>query len=468
MATMEKDGASSPFSARAIARLRAEETARFEAANPRSRALAGAAAECYPGGVPMHWMRDWPLPFPLFVAAARGAHLIDADGHRRADFCLGDTGALFGHSPEPVARAIAEQAARGLTAMLPGEHAAAVGSLLVQHFRLPRWQIAITASDANRTAIRWARAATGRPVVIVFDGCYHGAVDDALVCLDGSRTIAAPGLLGQVVDHTRTTRVVEFNDPAALEAALAPGDVAAVLAEPALTNIGMVLPEPGFHAALRALTRRHGALLILDETHTLSSGPGGYCVAQGLEPDLFVAGKAIAGGLPCAVFGCTEAVARRMAAAERAAPPGRTGLGTTLAANLLQLAALRANLDAVMTAGNHARMAAMSAKLAAALRAIVAAHGLAWTVTELGARLELQYGPRAPRTGREAAALADGALSQALQLYLLNRGVVVTPFHMMTICAPTTSDTDIEALTGALDRALGRLAEIDAQPRTAP
>ncbi|MBI4692394.1 MAG: aminotransferase class III-fold pyridoxal phosphate-dependent enzyme [Gammaproteobacteria bacterium] len=452
------------FGAVAIARLRSEEEQRYAAANPRSRALAAAAAASFPGGVPMHWMRDWPLPFPLFVVAARGTCVTDADGHDYADFCLGDTGALFGHSPAPVARAIAEQAERGLTAMLPGTLAPEVGALLVRHFELPRWQLAITASEANRAVIRRARAATGRPVILVFDGCYHGAVDETLVRLEDGRTVHAPGLLGRVVDQTMTTRVVAFNDVSALEAALAPGDVAAVLCEPALTNIGMVLPDPGFHASLRALTRRHGTLLIVDETHTLSSGPGGYCGAHALEPDLLVAGKAIAGGLPCAVFGCTEEVARLTEAAERAAPAGRTGLGTTLSANLLQLAALRANLAEVMTDANHARMAAQSAKLAAALRAMVATHGLPWTVTELGARLELQYGPRAPRTGREAEAIAHRELSQTLQLYLLNRGVVVTPFHMMTICAPETRDEDIVRLTSALDRAIATLRQFDARP----
>jgi glutamate-1-semialdehyde 2,1-aminomutase len=289
--------------------LAAREGARFAAGRPATRAALGGAAAHWLNRVPMHWMRDWPLPFPLVVVEAQGARITDLDGYRIDDFCLGDTGSLFGHSPAPVARAIRRQATRGLTYMLPTEDALAAGALLTATFGPFRWQVATTATDANRFALRVARAVTGRPKVLVFDGCYHGTVDEAMIALHHGRTVPRPGLVGQVADLTRTGIAVPFNDIAAVEAALATGEVAAVLTEPVMTNSCMVLPEPGFHAALRAATRRHGALLIIDETHTLSTGHGGYTRVHGLDPDIFVAGKAIAGGVPCAVWGLSADVA---------------------------------------------------------------------------------------------------------------------------------------------------------------
>ncbi len=432
----------------------ARETARYVAANPESARLGGLASAHWFAGTPLHWMRDWPLPFPLFVREATGATLTDVDGHRYADFCLGDTGAMFGHSPTPVAAALAAQAARGLATMLPGADAAWVGAELARRFGLPLWQIATTASDANRFLLRWLRAATGRRHIVVFDGCYHGAVDDSLVRLVDGAPRAAPGLLGQVHDATVTTRVVPFNDPAALAAALADGAVAAVLCEPALTNVGMVLPDPGFHAALRELTRRHGTLLVLDETHTLSSGPGGYTRAHGLEPDALVIGKAIAGGLPCAVYGVSAALAEAMQAAWKAAPAGRTGIGTTLSANPLQLAALRATLEHVMSDDAYVRMGSLAARLAAALRAVFARHDLDWCVTQIGARCEFQCTGRAPRTAAEAEAAAQPAVERLLHLYLLNRGLVITPFHNMMLTSPATSLDAVVALADAVDACL--------------
>ncbi|MGE3771587.1 MAG: aspartate aminotransferase family protein [Gammaproteobacteria bacterium] len=442
------------FSAAHLDALHAREAARYVAANPASARLGELAGAHWFAGAPLHWMRDWPLPFPLFVREAEGASLTDVDGHRYADFCLGDTGAMFGHSPPPVAAALAAQAARGLTTMLPSADAAWVGDALARRFGLPLWQIATTASDANRFLLRWVRAATGRRHIVVFDGCYHGAVDDTFARLVDGATRAAPGLLGQVQDVTATTRAVPFNDLDALAAALADGEVAAVLCEPALTNLGMVLPEPGFHAALRALTRRHGTLLVLDETHTLSSGPGGYTHAHGLEPDALVIGKAIAGGLPCAVYGVSAALADAMHAAWRAAPAGRTGIGTTLSANPLQLAALRATLEHVMTEDAYARMTLLAARLADALRAVFARHELDWCVTQIGARCEFQCTARPPRTAVEAEAAAQPAVERLLHLYLLNRGLVITPFHNMMLTSPATSLDAVVALADAVDACL--------------
>jgi len=446
----------------AVAALAARERRRFLEHNPRSVALAERARRSLFGGVPMHWMADWSTPCPLFVSHARGARFHDVDGHEYVDFCLGDTGSMFGHSPPAIARAIAEQGANGLTTMLPGEDAVVAGELLAARFGLPFWQVATTATDANRFVLRWARAITQRKVLVVFDGCYHGTVDDVMVRWRDGRTVHRPGLIGQVRNLAKTSRAVPFNDLAALEAALAPGDVAAVLCEPAMTNIGMVLPEPGFMQALRELTRRHGTLLVIDETHTISTGPGGCTRAWGLEPDFLTLGKPIAGGVPCAVFGCTAQMAEGMQRArERASDAshghGHSGMGTTLSANALAMHCMRANLEEVMTESAYAHMLPLAARLAAGFRALIARHRLAWSVTELGARSEFQFCPRTPRNGAEAEAAFHDSLQMALHLYLINRGILITPFHNMTLCCPDTTAADVDRLIATLDAALTEL-----------
>ncbi len=426
--------------------------------NPRSRAIAARAGEHLLFGVPLHWMTDWGTPFPLQVAHAAGAHLTDADGHRRVDFCLGDTGAMFGHAPAPVVDAVARQAARGFTAMLPGEDAAAVGELLSERFGLARWQFATTASDANRFVLRWLRAASGRRRLIVFNGCYHGTVDDVFVDLVGGRPVQRDSLLGQVHDLTRYTTVVEFNDLGALEAALAPGDVACVLAEPAMTNIGMVLPDAGFWPAAQALIRRAGAALVLDETHTISVGPGGYARAHGLAPDAVVIGKPLGGGMPCAAYGFSAEWAERAARAKRDAPPGHSGIGTTLGASLLAMAAMRATLTGLMTEAVYAPMLAQAAMLAQGLRERIARHRLPWCVTQLGARTEFQFRPAPPRNGSEAGISLDPELEHLIHLALLNRGVLITPFHNMMLVCPATTPADVRQLLDAFDDVLSEIA----------
>ena len=441
-----------------LAALIARERAAYTARRPRSAALAVEAAEHWHDGVPLHWMSDWGLPFPMFLERAKGSTLVDADGNDHVDFCLGDTGSMFGHAPEPVIRAVAEQAALGITGMLPSVHVPEVGRLLAARFGLPWWQITMTASDANRSVIRWARAVTGRSDILVFDGCYHGAVDDTHVRLRDGRPILRPGLMGQVWDLPEHTRVVPFNDPAALEAALADGNVALVLTEPVMTNIGMVLPDPGFHAVLRDLTRKAGTLLAIDETHTISSGPGGYTRAHDLDPDFFVLGKPIAGGVPAAVYGFTDAVAEGMKQA-RAATPGYSGMGTTLTANALAVAAMRACLTHVMTPGAWDDMIALADRLAADLEGVIARHRLPWVVTKVGARVEFMLSPTRPRDGGEAGKIGDAEIEGALRLYLIERGVIVTPFHNMMLIAPTTTLADVERLITAFDAALTELAE---------
>lgn len=440
-----------------VAAMLAAEGERFAKANSRSAALAQDSARHWHRGVPFHWMLDWSTPFPLFAERAQGAELWDADGHRYEDFCLGDTGAMFGHSPPAVARAIAAQASRGLTYMLATGDAPIVADALAQRFGLPFWQVTTTASEANRAVIRWCRGITGRDKILVFNGCYHGAVDDVFVDLRGGVPELRRSLVGQVYDMREHTRVIEFNDPDALEAALAMGDVAAVLTEPALTNVGMVLPEPGYLEAMREMTQRHGTLLVFDETHTISSGYGGHSGTYGPAPDVFVLGKPVAGGLPCAVYGFTAEVAERMERLRDRAETGHSGIGTTLSANALALAAMRACLTEVMTSEAYAHMLPLAARLAEQLRAVIAGRGLGWPVVHVGARGEFICAGRAPRNGTEARAAMHGPLEQAIHLYLINRGVLIAPFHNMTLVSPATTDAQVSRLATALDDCLRTL-----------
>ncbi len=441
-----------------VARFHAAETARFLAEHPRCASLHQQAQRHFLFGVPMHWMADAPSPVPLYVDKAQGARLFDVDGHELIDFCLGDTGAMFGHSPAAIARTLAEHGAFGATTMLPSTVALEVADLLEQRFGLPMWQFTATASDANRFVLRWARALTGRQHIVVFNGCYHGTVDDVFVDLDAQGAAhTRPSLLGQAHDLTTYTRVVEFNDLDGLRAALAAGDVACVLTEPVLTNIGMVLPEPGFVEAVRQLTREHGALLVMDETHTLSCGPGGYCRANDLQPDVLILGKPIAGGTPGAAYGFTTEVGARMQAVKTASPPGHSGIGTTLSAGLLTLRLMRTMLTDVMTDAAYAHMFAIANRVADGLERVIENHGLRWTVTRLGARCEVQFAPQRPRNGSEARAAFDDALEPALQLALLNRGVLLTPFHNMLLASPAHTEADADALIRAFDDALTAL-----------
>ena len=437
-----------------LARLALREARRFAAARPRTRAALDAGAAPFLNKVPMHWMQDWPMPFPLVVEQAQGARLQDIDGYGIDDFCLGDTGSMFGHSPAPVARAIRRQARRGLTYMLPTEDALAVGHLLTERFGDFRWQIATTATDANRFALRVARAVTGRPKVLVFNGCYHGTVDDCMVTLERGRTVNRPGLVGQVADLSSRAVCVEFNDLAGVEAALAQGDVAAVLTEPVMTNSCMVLPDPDFHAGLRALATRHGALLIVDETHTISSGLGGYARVHGLVPDILVVGKCVAGGMPTAVWGLGPDVAARFAACEAKRAPGHSGMGTTLSGNPMQFACLRATLAEVMTADSYARMEKGAARLAAGLAVVLSKHGAPWHVVRVGARVEFICAPGPLRNGAQAAAAHQPQVEQVLHTMLLNRGCLIAPFHNMMLVSPATKKRQIDSLIAAFDESL--------------
>jgi glutamate-1-semialdehyde 2,1-aminomutase len=425
-----------------LAELMHREESTLITAHPRCRALFERARRSLYGGVPMNWMSKWPGAFPVYVEEASGARFRCPDGIELADLCLGDTGAMTGHAPPAALRAIADQAARGLTLMLPTEDSIWVGEELTRRFRLPYWQFALTATDANRFAIRLARLATGRPKVLVFNGCYHGTVDETFIALrpDGNSGPRA-GNIGPPVDPTVTTRVVEFNDLDALGAALAHDDVATVLAEPVMTNIGIIHPDPGYHAALRDLTRRHGSLLIIDETHTICAGPGGYTREAGLEPDIFVIGKPIAGGIPAAAYGLTEELASSIRIELELSDVG--GIGGTLAGNALSMAAMRATLSEVLTEAAYARMLPLAQAWTDGVEQGIRSAALPWHVTRLGCRAEYLFGPDRPRNGSQAAEMDDFALQRFTHLYALNRGILLTPFHNMALMSPATTDGQI-------------------------
>ncbi|CAH2397460.1 aspartate aminotransferase family protein [Mesorhizobium ventifaucium] len=446
------------ISAARIADLCETEAEAFRKARPKSAAKGGNGLPGFFGGVPMHWMNDWPTPFPILVDSARGATITDIDGNRLDDFCLGDTGSMLGHSPPPVAHAIRRQAGRGLTYMLPSEDALAIGPLLQQRFGLPFWQIATTATDANRFALRVARAITGREKILVFNGCYHGSVDETMVRLVDGRPANRPGLAGEFRDLTRATDVVEFNDVPALETALRDQKIACVVTEPVLTNSCMVLPDPGFHDALRRLTRAAGTLLLIDETHTISTGPGGYTRKHGLEPDLFVLGKPIAGGVPASVWGMSENVATRYADYVRTKEPGYSGMGTTLSANPLQFAAMRATLEEVMTDENYSHMDHLARRLDAGLTAVIDRYRLPWHVARVGARVEFICAPGPLRNGGEAETAHAPALEAAIHVALVNRGVLIAPFHNMMLISPATSAAQVNRLITAFGAVAARLA----------
>jgi glutamate-1-semialdehyde 2,1-aminomutase len=436
------------------------ERARYAADHPRSAALFAGADHLF-GRVPMTWMNKWSGGFPLYLDRASGNRITDVDGRSYVDFALGDTGAMAGHSPPATVRAVTERLAElgGITTMLPTEDAEWVGAELSRRFGLPLWSFTLTATDANRWAVRLARLATGRPKICVFAYCYHGSVDEifAVPGPDGA-AVARPGNVGAPVPLDQTTRVVEFNDLEALEKALGQGDVAAVLAEPALTNIGIVLPEPGFLDGVRELCDRTGTLLMIDETHTFSAGPGGATAAWGLLPDVLVIGKSIGGGIPSGAYGITEDLARRIGAHPDADLVDVGGVGGTLAGNALSTAAMRATLEHVLTEQAFQHMIPLATAFTDGVRAAIEAAGLPWSVSQLGARSEYRFASPAPRTGSESAACADEDLDEYLHLFLINRGVLITPFHNMALMCPQTAAADVDLHTELFTEAVTTLA----------
>jgi len=433
------------------------EQQRFVNERPKSKALFDRAGKSLLGGVPMNWMVKWAGAFPPFVREAQGAQFYDVDGHRYIDFCLGDTGAMTGHSPFATVKAVEEQIKRGITLMLPSEDAIFVGEELQQRFGLPFWQFALTATDANRFAIRLARQITQRHKILVFNWCYHGTVDESFITLKDGVAQSRRGNIGPPVDPTVTTKVVEFNDVSALEEALAPGDVACVLAEPVMTNVGIVHPDPGYHKTLRELTDKFGALLIIDETHTICAGPGGYTRAENLDPDIFIFGKAIAGGVPGAAYGFTETVASTVAKHQSLEDCDTGGIGGTLAGNALSLAAMRATLSKVLTKDAFARMIPAAERWAGGVARAITEFGVPWHVTRLGCRAEYQFSPKPPRNGGEAHDAMDFELERFMHLYAMNRGILLTPFHNMALMSPQADPADVDQHTRVFREALKEL-----------
>jgi len=406
----------------------------------------------------MPWMMRWAGGFPVFLENAAGARVTDVDGHTYVDLCLGDTGAMTGHGPPTVVEAVAQQAARGITTMLPTEDAGWVGEEMERRFGLPRWLLTLTATDANRTALRICREVTGRRKVLVYSYCYHGTVDEAFAVAGTEGTRSREGNVGPPVDPVETTVAVEFNDVAMLEEALAGGDVACVLAEPAMTNMGIVLPEPGYHEDLRRLTRDAGTLLIIDETHTFSAGPGGCTEAWGLDPDLVTIGKAIGSGVPAGALGLSDDVGGRMLQSAHADYEDTGGVGGTLAGNALSVAAVRATLESVLTEDAFERMVPLAGRFREGVEAVIAEHGLPWSIVQLGCRSEYRFDPAPARNGTEAHASSDPELERYLHLHALNRGVLLTPFHNMALMSPDTTAEDVDRHTEVFGEGVAAIA----------
>ena len=424
------------------------ERRRYDELHPRSKALHADAEHLF-ARVPMTWMNKWAGGFPLGFQNAHGATIVDLDGHELIDFALGDTGAMAGHSPEALVRAMQRrlEVQGGLTTMLPTEDAEWVASELTRRFSLPKWSFTLSATDANRWLLRLARLATKRPKILVFSYSYHGSVDETFVVLDErGRGATRPGNVAPAVDPTSTTRVVEFNDLVALERELAHGDVAAVLSEPALTNIGIVLPRPGFFEGVRELCDATGTLLILDETHTFSAGPGGATRRFGLKPDALTIGKSLGGGVACGAYGLSEALADRVLSSlgDGADIVDVGGVGGTLAGNAMSLAAMRAVLGEVLTDEAFGPMEQLASAFAAGVQDVIDRYELAWSVSQLVARCEYRFASPAPLNGGASARSGDAMLEDYLHLSLINRGVLLTPFHNMALTCPATTFAQVE------------------------
>lgn len=434
------------------------EIARFEQERPRSRELFDKARHRMPDGVPMLWMAKWPGPWPVYVDYAQGAHFTCADGIDHVDLCLGDTGAMVGHSPKPTVDALSAQLAKGITTMLPTEDAEIAAGMLAERFGVPMWQFTLTATDANRAMIRYSRAVTGKKKVLVMDYCYHGSVDETFATLDDNGAVVERrGNIGAPVPPSETTVVVPFNDVPALEAAFATGEIACVLVEPAMTNIGIVLPEPGWHDALRELATLHGAVLIIDETHTLCAGPGGMTQRDGLRPDAVVVGKTIAGGIPAGAYGMTQELGDKVRSSLHLEDIDVGGVGGTLAGNALSLVGIRATLGEVLTPESYPAMIDQATRWTQGVSQALEEWNVPWQVTQLGTRAEYSFLPHAPHDGGEAAHADDFELQQYLHLHALNRGILMTPFHNMALMSPATSSQDVDAHTAHFREAVESL-----------
>jgi len=441
-----------------LAALRKVEDQRFLAAHKKSGELFAVAKDSMPNGVPMSWMSKWPGAYPVFVEEAKGASFVDVDGNTYIDFCLGDTGSMTGHSPDATVSAIREQVGRGLSAMLPTKDAAVVSTELAKRFGVALWQFTVSATDANRHVIRYARLITKKSKIIVIDRCYHGSVDETFATLDtAGKTVSREGNIGAPIDLDKTTRVVPFNDLDAMKKALQKNDVAAILMEPAMTNVGIVLPLDGYLKAVEKLAKEFGAKLIIDETHTISVGPGGMTAQLGLQPDFLTIGKAIGGGFPTGAFGMSAEIAQAIKSQVELEVIDTGGVGGTLAANALSLAAMRATITKVLTEENFEKMIKLGTRWADGVEKVIEKYKLPWSVNRLGARAEYMFSAKSPKTGREAADAGDFELEQYIHLRMLNDGFLITPFHNMALISPDTTAADVDAHTQAFDKMCGEL-----------
>ena len=431
----------------------------FKVFHPKSKKLFKRSRAHLLGGVPMHWMVRWAGSFPIFVDRAKGARFWDVDGIEYIDFCLGDTGAMTGHAPEASVQAISNQVAKGSTTMLPSLDAILAAELLSARFGLPYWQFAVSATDANRFSIRLARHITKRPKILVFNWCYHGTVDETFATLEHGKVVPRMGHIGAPVNPDLTTKVVEWNDIEALRAALEPGDVACVLAEPVMTNIGIIHPNPGFHHALRKITRETGTVLIIDETHTICTGVGGYTAAHNLEPDILTIGKPIAGGIPAAAYGFSKKLGERVQSSIEKDLSDTGGIGGTLAGNVLAAAAIRATFEEVLTEEAYAHMIPVATHFTNGVQAVIDEFKLPWVVNQLGCRSEYWFRSSLPKNGAEAAAASDTDLDRFMHLWALNRGILMTPFHNMALMSPKTTKADVDIHTRVFREAVLALLE---------
>jgi glutamate-1-semialdehyde 2,1-aminomutase len=434
-----------------------DERRRFVDTHRRSGELSQRAERSLLYGVPMNWMTRWPGAFPVWVEEAHGARFTDVDGIEYVDLCLGDTGAMAGHGPKIAVDAIADQAAKGLTFMLPTEDAIWVGDEMRRRFGLDYWQFCLTATDANRFVLRIARQITGRSKVVVHDWNYHGSVDETFATLEDGRVVPSYGSVGPPVDPAMTTRVVQFNDLGGLEEALADGDVACCLFEPALTNIGIVLPDEDYHRGVRELCTKYDTLLVIDETHTICAGPGGYTVRYDLQPDLLTIGKTLGAGVPSAAYGMTQRVADRVVASTLWREADVGGIGGTLAGNALSFAAMRATLGEILTDEAFVRMEELAIRFTEGVETVIGSNELPWHIVRLGCRAEYLFRPNPARDGVEAAAGQDEELDSFIHLFLLNRGILLTPFHNMALMSPATTAEDVDRHSAVFGEAVDEL-----------
>jgi glutamate-1-semialdehyde 2,1-aminomutase len=430
-----------------IAELMKSEFVRFIDQHPESQAVANQSHSSLLAGVPMPWMKRWAGPFPVVADRAEGGRIFDIDGNKYVDFCLGDTGSMTGHANAPISQAISLQAQRGFTTMLPSSDISWVANHLAERFRMSKWQFCLSATDANRFSLRIARALSGKPKIVVNDWCYHGTVDETLVILDEKgQTVSRPGAIGPQVDPGKTTLAVPFNDLDAMERALASGEVACVLMEPALTNIGIVLPQPGYLEGVRRLTKQYGVILILDETHTICAGPQGASRLWGIDADMLVIGKTIGGGIPVAAYGMSSEVAVKVEALMHGHDLDVSGIGGTLSGSALAGAAIRATLTHALRPEDFDIAIPLATRWSTGVQAIIDQHGLPWTVQQLGCRAEYWFSEH-PQNGAQAAASVNDGLESFMHLYALNRGILLTPFHNMALMTPFHSEDDVDLHT---------------------